>query len=161
MVSILGRIRAFYASMLAGTTRRDTDERDTGQPRQGLYLERRYETRLASIKPCQFSLVHSLNLDSVVFQEWTGVIVNQSMSGMLLQAGSALPHGKLLEVVTDEAWLHPSVSVVEVQWSKPVPKTSEGQLHLVGCRKTFPPKSSHRPGSGASRRLTEDGWAAG
>lgn len=82
--------------------------------------------------------MHSLNLDSMLLQEWHSVTVNQSASGMLLWADSVLPQGKLLEVVIDETSRTHSVSLVEVQWSKLVRHTSEGQLHLVGCRKTFP-----------------------
>jgi hypothetical protein len=138
MVSILWRIWSFCASMFAGTTRQDTDEEDTEQPPQGMYLERRYEIRLTSTKSCQLSLMHSWNPGSVVCEEWTGVMVNQSKSGMLLWAPSALPPGKLLEVMTDETSLTHSVSMVEVRWSQLVRSTSEGQLHLVGCRKTLP-----------------------
>jgi len=138
IVSIVGRIWSFVASLFARTARQDPDEVDTGQPLQGMYLERRYEIRLASTKFCQVSLMHSLNSGSVVFQEWTSVTVNQSESGMLVWAPSALPPGKLLEVAIEETARTHSVSLVEVQWSQLVRYTAEGQLHLVGCRKTFP-----------------------
>jgi len=138
MVSILWRIWSFVASMFAGTTTQDPDEGDTGQPPPSMFLERRYEIRLASTKYCRLSLMHSLIPDSMVFQEWNSVTVNQSTSGMLLWADSVLPQGKLLEVVIDETSRAHSVSLVEVQWSRLVRYTSEGQLHLVGCRKTFP-----------------------
>jgi len=138
IMSIVGRIWSFVASLFARTARQDPDEVDTGQPLQGMYLERRYEIRLASMKSSQISLMHSMNPDSLVFQEWTGMTANQSPSGMLLWAPSAIPQGKLLEVMTDATLLTRSVSLVEVLWSKLIRKTSEGQLHLVGCRKIFP-----------------------
>jgi len=136
-VSIVGRIWSFVASLFARTARQDPDEVDTGQPLQGMYLERRHEIRLSSMKSSQISLMHSMNPDSPVFQEWTGMTANQSPSGMLLWAPSAIPQGKLLEVSTEETFQKASVSLVEVQWSKPVRKTSEGQLHLIGCRKAL------------------------
>jgi len=117
---------------------RDTRERDRGQMREGLYLERRYETRLASMKLCQFSLMLSVNSDSATIVEGTGVAVNQSTTGLLLLASFAAPQGRLLEVVIQETSLAHSMSLVKVQWSKLVRENSDGQLHLVGCRKTFP-----------------------
>ena len=138
MTSIVGRIWAFVASVFAGTATQDPDEEETGQPLQVLYLERREELRLESMKCCQLSLMHSLNADAVVFQDWASVTVNQSKSGLLLWAPSAIPLGKLLEVVTEETARTHAVSVVEVKWSQLVRSTVEGQLHLVGCRKTFP-----------------------
>jgi hypothetical protein len=138
MVSILRRIWSFVASMYTGTTTQDPDKGDTEQPPPGMYLERRYEIRLASTKYCRLSLMHSVNPGSMVFQEWNSVTVNQSASGMMLWADSVLPPGKLMEVVINDTSHVHSVSLVEVQWSILVRYTSEGQLHLVGCRKTFP-----------------------
>jgi hypothetical protein len=91
------------------------------------------------MKFCQFNLTHSLSPNSVTFEEGTGVKVNRSQSGMLLLTSSAPSKGKLLEVNTDHPPHQPSVSLVEVRWSKPVRETSEGELHLVGCRRTFGP----------------------
>jgi hypothetical protein len=88
-------------------------------------------------KPCRLSLMHPLGPDAIVFEEGAGVTVNQSLSGVLL-ASFAPPQGKLLEVSTEGTFLKTSVSLVEAQWSKLVHETSEGQLHLIGCRKTFP-----------------------
>jgi hypothetical protein len=82
--------------------------------------------------------MHSVNPGSMVFQEWNSVTVNQSASGLMLWADSVLPPGKLMEVVINDTSHVHSVSLVEVQWSILVRYTSEGQLHLVGCRKTFP-----------------------
>ena len=109
-----------------------------GQMREGMYIERRDETREAWIKPCRVSLMHPLALNSIVFEEGAGVTVNQSLSGVLLLAGFAPPQGKLLEVSTEGAFLKSSISLVEVQWSKLVREASKGQLHLIGCRKTLP-----------------------
>lgn len=105
--------------------------------REGMYIERRDETRAAWMKPCRVSLMHPLGPNAIVFEEGAGVKVNQSPSGVLLLASFAPPQGKLLEVSTEETFQKASVSLVEVQWSKPVRKTSEGQLHLIGCRKAL------------------------
>ncbi|MGH7180811.1 MAG: hypothetical protein ACREJN_02405 [Nitrospiraceae bacterium] len=105
---------------------------------EGLHIERRDETRLAAMKFCRFGLMQSLKSDPVMFVEGTGVTVNQSTSGLLLLASFAPPQGRLLEVVIDETSLTHSMSLVKVQWSKLVRETSDGQLHLVGFRKTFP-----------------------
>jgi hypothetical protein len=83
--------------------------------------------------------MHSLSPNSVMVEEGVGVKVNQSQSGMLLLTSSALPKGKLLEVHTDGTATRPAFSMVEVRWSKPIRNSSEGQLHLVGCRRTFGP----------------------
>jgi len=105
--------------------------------RESMYIERRDETRAAYMKPCRVSLMHPLGPNSIVIEEGTGVTVNQSPSGALLLASFAPTQGKLLEVSTEGTFLKSSVSLVEVQWSKLVCETSEGQLHLVGCRKAF------------------------
>jgi len=105
--------------------------------REGMYIERRDETRAAWMKPCRVSLMHPLGPNAIVFEEGAGVKVNQSPSGVLLLASFAPPQGKLLEVNTEGTFLKSSVSLVEVQWSKPVRKTSEGHLHLIGCRKAL------------------------
>jgi hypothetical protein len=108
-----------------------------GQMREGMYIDRRDETRAAWMKPCRVSLMHPLGPNSIVFEEGAGVTVNQSPSGVPLLASFAPPQGKLLEVSTTGTFLRSSVSLVEVQWSKLVRETSEGQLHLIGCRKAF------------------------
>ena len=105
--------------------------------RESMYIERRDETRAAYMKPCRVSLMHPLGPNSIVIEEGTGVTVNQSPSGALLLASFAPTQGKLLEVSTEGTFLKSSVSLVEVQWSKLVCETSEGQLHLIGCRKAF------------------------
>jgi hypothetical protein len=105
--------------------------------REGRHIERRDEARSAWMRPCRVSLMHPLGPNSIVFEEGAGVTVNQSRSGVMLLASLAPPQGKLLEVSTDGTFLKPSVSLVEVQWSKLVRETSKGQLHLLGCRKAF------------------------
>jgi hypothetical protein len=106
-----------------------------------LFLERRFELRKTAARSCQLGLMQPGDHDEAMFEEQTGVLVNESRSGMLLMLGSSPPEGKLIEVHTGGTSLRPFFSLVEVRWSKPIRNTSEGDLYLVGCRMSFGPSS--------------------
>jgi hypothetical protein len=108
---------------------------------QKLFLERRFEGRKSATRSCQLGYMQPGRHNDAVFEQYSGVTVNESKSGLLLLLGSAPPKGKLLEVHTEGTGLRPSFSLVEVRWSKPVRRTSDGDLYLVGCRMSFGPYS--------------------
>jgi hypothetical protein len=125
--------------MLNRAARENLDTSDVPSRQRGIFLERRFEKRTLAPQSCRLSMMHPLSHDAVLFEEGTGVTVNHSQSGMLLLMSSAPAKGKLLEVHTRGFSLRPACSLVEVRWTKPVRESSEGLLHLVGCRLTFGP----------------------
>ena len=112
-------------------------------------LQARCEPRTPNGKTCHFALTHSVSADEVICEEGAGMTVNISPSGMQLMMGVAPSRGQLLEVHLDDATLHPSVSLMEVRWTKPVREDLQERLYLVGCRLTFGPSRS-----GPSSRVT-------
>jgi hypothetical protein len=101
--------------------------------------ERRQEARTAWTRSCEFGLWHLITEDAAVIEEGEGVTINHSTTGMLLVVGIAPSKGQLLEIRMAQPSLRRSISLVEVSWTKPVRKESEGHLFLVGCRLMFGP----------------------
>lgn len=99
--------------------------------------ERRHETRKLKISPCTYGLMRSVNNDGAVLEEGQGASVNKSVTGMRLLLGVAPSKGQMLEVQTGHSPAGPALCLVEVCWTKPLRKSVQGALYLVGCRQNF------------------------
>jgi hypothetical protein len=100
---------------------------------------RRREERIAEQKVCAYELCETINEESVVIQQGETYSLNRSPHGILLFMGSLPRRQQVLEIhVPDSRWRW-SLSLYEVQWTKPVPVDSHGDLFLVGCRMMFGP----------------------
>jgi hypothetical protein len=84
-------------------------------------------------------MVDALEEESVFIEQGTAFAFNRSTEGMLLFMRRA-PHAKqLIEVHTLRSGWGRTANVFEIQWAKPVPVESFGDLYLVGCRRIFGP----------------------
>jgi hypothetical protein len=135
VTSVWQRLRQWCAARFQSWRR----EAGPAEPPLPPGLQARCEARIPNGKPCHFALTHSLTADEVICEEGAGMTVNISPSGMQLMMGVAPSRGQLLEVHLDDATLHPSVSLMEVRWTKPVREDLQERLYLVGCRLTFGP----------------------
>lgn len=107
------------------------------QGRKPLRAERRRETRNTRIRPCTYGLMRSLDRDGVMLEEGYGTAVNDSPTGIRLLLGVAPAKGQLLEIQTGHSAFKNAICLVEVCWTKPLRKESQGALYLVGCRVNF------------------------
>lgn len=100
---------------------------------------RRREDRVAEQRVCTYEFCEAIDEAGVTIQQGEAYSLNRSPHGILLFMGS-LPHRQqLLEVHVPESNWRRSLNLYEVQWAKPVPVESRGELFLVGCRLMFGP----------------------
>lgn len=107
------------------------------QGRRSIRIERRRETRNPRMSPCTYGLMRSVDCDGVMLEEGHGTAVNDSPTGMRLLLGVAPSNGQLLEIQTSHSTFANAICLVEVCWTKPLRKDSQGALYLVGCRVNF------------------------
>lgn len=97
----------------------------------------RGEARVNELKVCAYSLCESLNGERVTIQQGEVYCINRSEHGILVLMGGRPRKQQLLELHVAETRWEYSLSLYEVQWTKPVPVESHGELFLVGCRLVF------------------------
>jgi len=101
------------------------------------FPSRRREERVNEPKVCVYSLCESLNGERVTIQQGEVYCINRSEHGILVLMGGRPRKQQLLELHVAETRWEYSLSLYEVQWTKPVPVESHGELFLVGCRLVF------------------------
>lgn len=102
-------------------------------------VARRHEQRVSEQRVCSYALCESIDEAGVVIQEGEAYSLNRSHHGVLLLMGSSPNAKQIVELhIPDSQWRR-SVSLYEVQWTKPVLIESRGDLFLVGCRLVFGP----------------------
>ena len=140
MKAFFARIWWYVCSKLRGHGQRSPlNWFDASRDSRALFLERRFEARQQSTRSCRLGVMQSIGQSDAVFEEQVGLTINESKSGLQLLLGTAPEKGKLIEVHLDARGMKPAFSLVEVQWSKLLRKTQEGELYLVGCRMSFGP----------------------
>lgn len=102
-------------------------------------LNRRKETRTAEQKVCEYEICTSINETGAVIEQGEAYSLNRSAHGILLLTGCFPQVGQILELRISESRWSRSVSLYNVQWTKPLPVDSCGRLCLVGCRLVFGP----------------------
>jgi hypothetical protein len=105
----------------------------------GTVANRRTEARVHYHRVCEFELCESIDEDTVVIQQGEAYTLNRSAHGVLLLMGAPPHRNQLLELHIPESWWRHSMTLFEVQWTKPVQVESQGELFLVGCRLMFGP----------------------
>ncbi|MGQ0555083.1 MAG: hypothetical protein ACT4PN_03965 [Nitrospiraceae bacterium] len=101
------------------------------------FPSRRREERVNEQKVCTYSLCESINGERVSIQQGEVYCINRSEHGILVLMGGRPRTQQLLELHVAETRWEYSLSLYEVQWTKPVPVESHGELFLVGCRLVF------------------------
>jgi hypothetical protein len=101
------------------------------------FHSQRGEARVNELKVCAYSLCESLNGERVTIQQGEVYCINRSEHGILVLMGGRPRKQQLLELHVAETRWEYSLSLYEVQWTKPVPVESHGELFLVGCRLVF------------------------
>ncbi|MCP9440945.1 MAG: hypothetical protein NNA20_04155 [Nitrospira sp.] len=97
------------------------------------------ETRTADQKVCAYEICTSINETGVVIEQGEAYSLNRSAHGILLLTGCFPRVGQVLELrISESRWCR-SVSLYNVQWTKPLSVDSCGRLCLVGCRLVFGP----------------------
>ncbi len=100
---------------------------------------RRREERVVEQRVCTYELCESIDEEGVTIQQGEAYSLNRSPHGILLFMGSLPRRQQLLELHILESQWRRSVNLYEVQWTKPVPADSHGELFLVGCQLMFGP----------------------
>ena len=100
---------------------------------------RRQEHRVSDQRACTYTLCESLDETGGVLQEGDAYSLNRSQHGILLLMGYPPTPKQILELHIPESSWRRTLNLYEVQWSKPVPIESRGDLYLVGCRLMFGP----------------------
>ena len=132
----------------AVVTRREQDvgNKDAAQvsaenPAMTIPLGRRCEARMAYQRMCSYEVLEAIEEKSAVIRQGEAFALNRSKEGILLLMGRA-PHAKqLIEVQTPRFGWDRTVNVFETRWATPIQVESLGNLHLVGCQRTFGPLS--------------------
>jgi hypothetical protein len=100
---------------------------------------RRREERIVEQRICTYELCESIDEEGVTIQQGEAYSLNRSPHGILLFMGSLPRRQQLLELHILESPWRRSLNLYEVQWTKPVPADSHGDLFLVGCQLMFGP----------------------
>lgn len=101
------------------------------------FHSRRGEARVNEQKVCAYSVCESLDGERVTIEQGEVYCINRSEHGILVLMGGRPRKQQLLELHVAETRWEYSLSLYEVQWTKPVPVESQGELFLVGCRLVF------------------------
>ena len=88
---------------------------------------------------CSYEVLEAIEGESVVIGQGEAFALNQSTEGMLLFISLAPYAKQLIEVHTFRSGWGKTINVFEIQWARPVPVESLGNLHLIGCRRIFGP----------------------
>jgi len=102
-------------------------------------IELRQAGREVKVQMCSYQLVDRVGSEGFVIESGEAVTINRSNGGMLLLMSRAPLAGQYLEIHTEPTHGRRAAYVFEARWSKPVTVESEGDLYLVGCRRTFGP----------------------
>ena len=101
------------------------------------FPSRRREARVNEQKVCAYSLCESLDGEQMAIEQGRVYCLNRSEHGILVLMGSPPRKRQLLELHVAETRWEYSLNLYEVQWMKPIPVESRGELFLVGCRLVF------------------------
>ena len=120
---------------------RSTDVDQSSSMTSGLPVSsgRRSEERVDYQYLCSYEVLDAMKEESVVIEQGTAIILNQSPKGMLLFMRQAPHVEQVIEIHSpryESGW---ASNIFNVQWTKPVYVESFGNLYLVGCQRMFGP----------------------
>src|SRR5262245_48655544 len=104
-------------------------------------IDRRREPRSRRIRLCVYNLMtrSSVNPDvlGVALEEGRGMAMDESQTGIGLLLRVAPEEGQILEIQSTYTPLGPTISLVEVCWTKLLVRDEEDRVYFVGCRVNF------------------------
>lgn len=75
--------------------------------------------------------------DTIMFEEGSVTIRNESLNGALLKVPRLFHDGDILEVNIKQPAGPPVTTLFEVCWSQTLERWSESQSYVIGCRRMF------------------------